>query len=294
MKVWVFYFYIYVMKHIKSFEKHNESWRQAKAYLRIPALIMDTVLSKILNYIPKLNFLYNSMAAKIDTGTSFNSGFGSKIDVDIQEIKLSDIKDDKVKKSLILSGLLKNWKIYKLDRKSYDGKTPIYISKDVLKKGDAVHGERITTDEDNVEFYVVAAKHTEEHEEMGKERNERYNKKKYNEYKEKVNKAIKTGHFMGRTSGGDFSPLFHNLVKEGYFDLVKKCLDNQKNPEKKRQMIVVTYNSDGEKDNYSGKSSLDIANDTRGTSIEVEAEVNDIRELLNKTLYNLWLEKKNN
>ena len=173
------------MKHIKSFEKHNESWRQAKAYLRIPALIIDTALSKILNYIPKLNFLYNSMAAKIDTGTSFNSGYGTKIDSDIQEIKLSDIKDEKVKKSLILSGLLKNWKIYKLDRKSYDGKIPIYLSKDELKKGDAVHGERLSTNEDNVEFYVVAAKHTDEHEEMGKERSDRYSNKKIKNIKTK-------------------------------------------------------------------------------------------------------------
>jgi len=277
------------MKHIKSFEKHNESWRQTKAYLRIPALIVDTALSKILNYIPKLNFLYNSMAAKIDTGTSFNSGFGSKIDTDIQEITLSDIKDDKVKKSLMLSGLLKNWKIYRLDRKSYDGKTPIYVSKDVLKKGDAVHGERISTDEDNVEFYVVAAKHTEEHEEMGRERSDRYSNKKYKEYKDKVNKAIKTGRFMGRTSSGDFSPLFHNLVKEGYLDLVKKCLESEKDPKKKRGMIVNKFDSDGNQVNsYMSKSSMDFAVE----KVSKFPEGLIIKDLLEKTLYNLWLEEK--
>ncbi len=52
------------MRHIQPYDKHNESWRQAKAYLRI---IIDTALSKVLNYIPKLNFLYNSMVAKIET-----------------------------------------------------------------------------------------------------------------------------------------------------------------------------------------------------------------------------------
>jgi len=291
MKVWVFYFYIYVMKHIKSFEKHNESWRQAKAYLRIPALIVDTALSKILNYIPKLNFLYNSMAAKIDTGTSFNSGYGNKIDSDIQEIKLTDIKDEKVKKSLMLSGLLKNWKVYRLDRVSHDGKSPIYLSKEDLKKGDVVHGERLSTDDNNVEFYVVAAKHTEEHEEMGRERSDRYSNRKYKEYKDKVNKAIKTGRFMGRTSMGDFSPLFHNLIKESYLDLVKKCLDNQKDPEKKRQMIVVTYNSDGERNNSSNcKSSLDLATE----KVDRFPEGLIIKDLLEKTLYNLWLEEKKN
>ncbi len=287
------------MKHIKSFEKHNESWRQVKTYLRIPALIVDFALSKLLNYIPRLNFLYNSMAAKIDTGTGFNSGYGTKIDVDVQEITLSDIKDVRVKKSLMLSGLLKNWKVYKLDRKSHDNKTPIYLSKDKLKKGDAVHGERLSTDDKNVEFYVVAAKHTQEHEEMGKERSDRYANRKYKEYKDKVNKAIKTGRFMSTTSMGDHSPLFHNLIEEKYLDLVKKCLESQKDPEKKRKMIVDKYN-DGYRDNSSsGKSSIDIAN--RNIDKWVATEVDKIKfperilikDLLEKTLYDLWLEKKN-
>lgn len=270
------------MKHINSFEKHNESWRQTKAYLRLPNILIDLALSKLLNYIPKLNFLYSSMAAKIDTGTSFNSGFGNKINDDIEELKLSDIKDEKVKKSLILSGLLKSWKIYRLDRKDHQGKSPIYLSKDVLKKGDSVHGQRLTTNDDNIEFYVIAAKHTSEHEEMGKERTERYANKKYKEYKDKVNKALKNGRFMSRTSGGDFSPLFHNIVKEGYLDLVKICLDSQKDFNKKRDMIVAKYNSDGDKlDSYNSESSMDIVKDDK------------VKELLNKTLYNLWLEKKN-
>jgi hypothetical protein len=48
----------------------------SKAYLKIPNLIIDF---KLLNYIPKLNFKYDSMAAKIDTGTSFNSGIGNEL-----------------------------------------------------------------------------------------------------------------------------------------------------------------------------------------------------------------------
>ena len=62
------------MKYIKPYESHNESWRKTKAYLRVPALVVDIALSKLLNYVPKLNFLYKSMAAKIDSGTSFNFG----------------------------------------------------------------------------------------------------------------------------------------------------------------------------------------------------------------------------
>jgi hypothetical protein len=45
-----------------------------QSIFKIPNLIIDFALSKLLNYIPKLNFKYDSMAAKIDTGTSFNSG----------------------------------------------------------------------------------------------------------------------------------------------------------------------------------------------------------------------------
>lgn len=297
------------MKHISSFENHNESWRQAKAYLRIPNLIVDLALSKLLNYIPKLNFLYDSMAAKIDTGTSFNSGHGTEINCPIQEIKLEDIKDEKVKRSLKLSGLLKDWHIYKLDRVSHDGKTPIYISKDILKQGDKIHGERLPDNIDKndpyvngiivppedykkmTEFYVVAAKHSIEHDVMKDERNDRYETKKYKEYKEKVDKAIKSKYFMGRTSGGDFTPLFHNLIKNNYVDLVKQCLDAEIIPEKKRGMIVNKYDSDGNLDmgSYSNsKSSMDLVPSSIG-----EKPTYDVQQLLQKTLYELWLQKNN-
>ena len=76
------------MKYIKSYEVHNESWRKTKAYLQIPALVVDIALSKLLNYVPKLNSLYKSMAAKIDTGTSFNSGSGTPLTGSFEEIKI--------------------------------------------------------------------------------------------------------------------------------------------------------------------------------------------------------------
>jgi hypothetical protein len=301
------------MKHISSFEEHNESWRQAKAYLRIPNLIVDFALSKLLNYVPKLNFLYDSMAAKIDTGTSFNTGHGNQINCPIQEIRLEDIQDQKIKKSLKLSGLLKDWHVYKLDR-SHDGKTPIYISKDILHEGDMVHGQRLpdTIDKNDTyavaldngtinpppgytkmtEFYVVAAKHSTEHDIMKGERSEQYEKKKYKEFKEKVDKAVKHNkYFMGRTSGGDFTPLFHNLIKNNYVDLVKKCLDTETNPEKKRGMLVNKYNSEGDLDkgSYSkSKSSMDLVPASIG-----EKSRYDVQQLLQKTLYELWLQKNN-
>jgi hypothetical protein len=104
-----------------------------------------------------------------------------------------------------------------------------------LKQGDKIHGERLPgvsyTRYDNktdgyndekgnwvTEFYVVAAKHSNEHETMKGERDARYENKKNKSVKKKVNKAIKyngdyRGSFMGRTSQGDFTPLFHTLIK---------------------------------------------------------------------------------
>ena len=272
------------MKYIKPYEVHNESWRKTKAYLRVPALVVDIALSKLLNYVPKLNFLYKSMAAKIDSGTSFNSGPGTQLNDTIEEIKLDDIKDEKIRKSLKLSGLFSDWYIYKIDRLSHDGKTPIYISKDILHTGDSIHGERLS-DDTETEFYVVAAKHTEEHEEMSRERRSSYEKKEYNKCKSMVDKAKDKGYFFGRTSMGDFTPLFHTLVKKNYLDLVKKCLDNNtyRPGVSVRTLIVRRFNSDGDRSSYNGsKSALDLS-----------SAFPEMRKLLMNSLHQEWQKNKN-
>jgi hypothetical protein len=269
-----------VMKYIKPYDVHNESWRKTKAYLRIPALVVDIALSKLLNYVPKLNSLYKSMAAKIDTGTSFNSGPGTEINCAIEEIKLEDIKDEKIRKSLKLSGLFSEWHIYKLGRLSHDGKTPIYISKDVLHQGDAVHGQRLPGDT-TTEFYVVAAKHTEEHDEMSRERRSSYEKKEYNRYKSMVNKAVEKGYFFNRTSMGDFTPLFHTLVKKNYLDLVKKCLESS--GMSVRTLIIRKFNSDGDRSNSHGSKN----------ALELSSAFPEMRKLLVTSLHEEWQKNKN-
>jgi hypothetical protein len=274
------------MKYIKPYEVHNESWRKTKAYLQIPALIVDIALSKLLNYVPRLNSLYKSMAAKIDTGTSFNSGGGTPLTGSFEEIKLEDIKDEKIRKSLKLSGLFSEWHIYKSGRLSHDGKTPIYVSKDVIEEGDRVHGQRLSSDT-STEFYIVAAKHTEEHEEMGRERRSSYEKKEYNRYKKLTEKSIKEGYFFNRTSMGDFTPLFHNLVKNNYLDLVKKCLDAATTINDQdssiRTLIVRRFNSDGDRSNSHGsKSALELSNFSP-----------EMRKLLVTSLHEEWQKNKN-
>ncbi len=282
---------IYHMKYIKPYEVHNESWRKTKAYLRIPALVVDIALSKLLNYVPKLNSLYKSMAAKIDTGTSFNSGSGTLLNDPFEEIKLEDIKDEKIKKSLKLSGLFSEWHIYKIDKLSHDGKTPIYISKDVLHQGDAVHGQRLqdvnnyknrngVASDTTTEFYVVAAKHTEEHEEMSRERRSSYDKKEYNRYKSMVTKAVDKGYFFNRTSMGNYTPLFHTLVKKNYLDLVKKCLENSRSV---RTLIVRKFNSYGDRSNSHGSKN----------ALELCSSLPEMRKLLITSLHEEWQKNKN-
>ena len=280
------------MKYIKPYEVHNESWRKTKAYLTIPALIVDIALSKLLNYVPKLNSLYKSMAAKIDTGTSFNSGAGTPLFGSFEEIKLEDIKDEKIRRSLKLSGLFSEWHIYKSDRLSHDGKTPIYVSKDVIEEGDRVHGQRLpdvnnkknwngVTSDTSTEFYIVAAKHTEEHEEMSRERRSSYEKKEYNRYKSMVTKAVDKGYFFNRTSMGDFTPLFHSIVKKNYLDLVKKCLESTGIPV--RTLIVRRFNSDGDRSTSNASKN----------ALELCGSLPEMRELLITSLHEEWQKNKN-
>jgi hypothetical protein len=297
-----------VMKYIKPYEVHNESWRKTKAYLQIPALVVDYALSKLLNYVPRLNSLYKSMAAKIDTGTSFNSGPGTQLNDPFEEIKLEDIKDEKIRKSLKISGLFSDWHIYKIDRLSHDGKTPIYISKDVLRQGDAIHGQRLPGDTktyynydkdeegyhddkgrwvNQAEFYVVAAKHTEEHEEMSRERRSSYEKKEYNRYKSMVNKAVDKGYFFSRTSMGDFTPLFHTLVKKNYLDLVKKCLESS--GMSVRTLIVRKFNSDGDRSN----SAFPTMSHGSKNALELSSAFPEMRKLLVTSLKEEWQKNKN-
>jgi len=268
------------MKYIKPYEAHNESWRKAKAYLTVPALAVDMLLGKLLNYVPRLNFLYKSMAAKIDTGTSFNSGAGTPLTGSFEEIKLDDIKDEKIKRSLKLSGLFSEWYIYRNGRLSHDGKTPIYISKDVIQEGDRVHGQRLRTD-DSTEFYVIAAKHSQEHDKMSIERKSSYEKKEYAKFKKLTKKAIEKGYFFGRTSMGDFTPLFHTLVRKNYLDLVGECLESAKRNGKLRIVVTRRFSPDGDHSDYSGSKN----------ALELQHITEEMRELLLNALREEWLKK---
>ena len=264
------------MKHLDTFDNHNESWRQAKAYLKLPHLFIDTAFSKILKYIPRLNFEYDKLAANVDVDNNY--GPGTRIG-EFEEIKLSDIKDNKIKNSLRVSGLFNGWHIYKLSRLSHDNKTPIYISKDKLTEEDLIYGERIYRDSET-EFYVIAAKKTKKHDSIKTERDNRYKKKQYDRYKGLVIDIEKGKRTLDdRTSMGDFTIIFHTLIKNNLTDLVDRAIKTSKDDKELRKILIDKYDN-----GY--QSSIPVS------SLELAKDKPEILEILNNTLYDLWLKSK--
>lgn len=100
------------MKHIKTYE----SWRQVKYYFRVPLIILEKILSKLINYVPFLQLRYDELAAKIDFSTSLTP---YRMKDDINEISLDDIKTDALRKSLKATGIFSNWHIYYSSVKTY-------------------------------------------------------------------------------------------------------------------------------------------------------------------------------
>lgn len=252
------------MNNIKNFDnfvnenyKISESWRQVKAWLKIPQILFDRLLSKILNYVPLLNLKYDQLAAKIDLGKGL---YPEKIKNEPEKLTLNDIKNDKMRKSLELSGIFDKWNVYYMrtiepDRKfnvSDNNRDVIYITKDELKKGDTFYGERIsesrfskydtkkmkrTLRDTGAEKYadlepqmfIVAAKHTEEHDKMRKERDNRYTNKKDKDLEKLVSDEIKRDNFIGRTRSitGQWNndPLVYKIIYADRVDLMQKLID---------------------------------------------------------------------
>jgi len=258
------------MSNIKNFDsfvnenyKVDESWRQVKAWLKLPVILLDRLLSKILNYVPQLNFQYDQLAAKIDLGKGLSP---EKIQNEPEKLSLSDIKNKKMKNSLKASGIFDKWNVYYMrtidpDRKfnvNDNSRDVIYISKDELKKGDTYYGERISESRFSKhdtrkmrktlrktgaekyadlepQMFVVVAKHSEEHDKMKGERDERYTAKEKKELEKLVDKCIKDEDLTGysKSIAGDWSrdPVLAKVVRADRIDLAEKlinaCFDYQ-------------------------------------------------------------------
>jgi len=265
------------MKTIKTFEKFsnedytNESWRQVKMWLKLPQVLFEMILSKIIDFVPRLGLKYDSMAAKIDTGTSFNNGHGDVLEYEPIKLTLSDIKNDKMRKTLKMTGIFDEWNIYTFDY-VHDKRQPIYITKDELHKGDHYHGERISdSDVDKnygrskrrylkskgvkdiselePQFWVVCAIHDEEHEEMRKERNTRYKNSAIKALEKNVKKAIKNDNILGRSSSftdeWNNDPIAFKVVRADRVDLMQQLIDGCIDSEEKEKMLNDTIDSEG-------------------------------------------------
>ena len=264
-------------KMIKKFDSfvnenyQNESWRQVKAWLKIPQILFEMILSKLIDFVPRLGVKYDSMAAKIDTGTSFNSGGGDVMKEEPIKLTIDDVKNDKMRKTLKMTGIFDEWNVYTFDRQQ-ENRQPIYITKDELHKGDHYYGERIsesTVDKnygrgerrylkskgaENIselepQFWVVVAVHSEEHDEMSKEREARYTEKEQKDLEKHVKKHIKEDRILGRSSsfagGFNNNPIAFKVVEADRIDLMKQLIDGCIDNDEIDNMVNANVDSDG-------------------------------------------------
>jgi hypothetical protein len=119
------------MKYVKTYE----SWRQVKGWIKIPKLLIEFILSKLVGFIPRLNFIYDQLAAKIDVG----KGISYKTMTDnLTKISINDIQNKSLKNSVKVTGLFNNWNIYLGEKVKDPSHTKpnlndiIYITKDEL------------------------------------------------------------------------------------------------------------------------------------------------------------------
>jgi hypothetical protein len=87
---------------------------------------------------------------------------------------------------------------------------------------------------------------------------------------------------------GDFTPLFHTLVKKNYLDLVKKCLEKAATIDDQdiisiRTLIVRRFNSDGDRSNSHGSKN----------ALELSDFSPEMRNLLVTSLHEEWQKNKN-
>lgn len=275
------------MKHIKTYE----SWRQVKGYFRLPLMILEKILSKLVNYVPFLNLKYEELAAKIDLGKSITS---YKMD-DLDEISLDDIKDDTLRRSLKATGIFSNWRVYYSHIKTRDGEDKIYISKDKLEKDDKYYSERLSIDEkDTNQIYIIAAVKSPEHDEMRDERTERYNKKASKELEQAVDKAIKTSSYKRTNQFTDHwnnDPILFKVVKSNRTDLFSKIISHL-SKEKAKELASMRIDPDGWETDSNGKDLLSSSRSDEMTDLIMNVlytpeEIEDMKVKKNAEKYNL-------
>lgn len=142
-------------------------------FASIPKFLLDKLLSKILNYIPDLDSKYKVLAVKKLSQFGPSYSIPSTINDDIKKVDIDDIQNDKLKRTLKISGILTKWNVYIVNvvndknasqRSVNNSYTKVYITKDEIKKGDVIHSRRISDKGLGKDIMlIVCAKKTEQH-----------------------------------------------------------------------------------------------------------------------------------
>jgi len=261
-------------KSNKEVEETNESWRQAKAWLKIPQILIERLVGLITGYVSELGFKYDQLSANIDIGSS---GTATTIKHDPKKLTLDDIENKRLRNSLKISGIFNSWNVYYMytidpDRKfnrEDNSREVLYITKDELQKGDKIRSERLSERKFNKDIYdkrkkkdrqrkgikvsdiepqlfVVAALETEEHDKMRDERNYRYTKKKSKELEKLVDKKIREDDVLGRVNSVfGFEPIVFRVVKEDRIDLMKKLIHSAYDEKELKTMLTMVIDDEG-------------------------------------------------
>lgn len=283
------------MKHIKTQDELNESWRQIKPYLSLPKILIEKLFGALTKFVPLLNLRYDELAAKIDLGKSLTP---YKIKEEPKELSIKDIKNVALKNSLIITGLFNKWKIYFI-RISPDissgikqDKTVLYISKDEINLGDTYYGERITIDEKE-QMYIMVAIKSNEHIEMGKERDERFKNKANKELEAAVDKAIKKNTYKRSnsfTNEWNNDPILFKVVRADRLDLFNKII-NYVSSDFAKHLVTMKINPDGWEDHYGKPLKDDAKSEKMKNAIEsviyTPEELEEMRLKKDTEKYNL-------
>lgn len=246
------------------------------------------LIFKIFNLIPGLNLRYLDLSGRIDSNISL--GICSKLE-NPKKIKLSDIKNKKMRISLFLSGIFKKWNIYYI-RTNGDNhgvnnykRDVIFLTKDILTETNMLYRYRVNDNllnnkynyssdylsnlgyEDN-EFYkfepqvfIICALHTIVHDLKEVERKRKYEIEKNKELEDEVKKRIKNKMLFRscrmKYINNDY-PIFHKVVENDRLDLANDILNSIEDNKRKQEIVTYKVNNSGDYVTPNGKLPIDF------------------------------------
>lgn len=267
----------------------------------LPWLLLDKfVLSRMFSYIPLLSYNEKKISGKLYNGVS---NVPIQVKNSLKMISISDIDNEKLKRTLRITSLMRPWYVYFVQTNSSKGvdnnREVIYLSRKPIRTGEKIYTNRISDSDLDKNYltyrikrflrkhslgrdefykiesqlYVMVAKKTPLHDKLREKQKEAYERRKKKALEKTVNKAIKKGTlFTYSTFLGSFNndvPLFHKVVESGRTDLVKKILDATYDDKERKELI-----------NYKAKRTYE-GNLPKGNLPIQYAETEEMKDLLN-------------